>query len=245
MSDLGDRMKRHESVPQNHLSIKTPVIIRLDGKSFHTFTKQFDRPFDESLADAMISAAMQTAHRIQGFKLAFTASDEVSFYVSDFDRIESCAWFDYNVQKMASISAAYMTAYFNEILIPKSPAVFDSRVFNVPESDVPNYFLWRQMDWMKNSVSAYASKFFSHNQLQGKTTADRHELLHSIGKNWATDISSRFKNGTYFRPDNSILYVESPNYEILEDLIKQEDVDPVLDAIHDAGEFERLFGAPK
>lgn len=242
-------MKRYESVSQVSLSIKTPVIIRLDGKSFHTFTKQFDRPFDESLADAMIDAARLTAKNIQGFKLAFTASDEVSFFVSDFDRIESCAWFDFNVQKMASISAAYMTAYFNDLIREKTQnhrlAVFDSRVFNIPKEDVPNYFLWRQMDWMKNSVSAYASKFFSHKQLDGKTTSDRHELLHSVGKNWATDLSDRFKNGTYFTPNDCPIYLDSPNYDSIEELVFQEEkIDDMFDALME-DPFTQTFGAPE
>ena len=219
-SDLGSRMKRYESVPQIHLSIKTPVIIRLDGKAFHTFTRQLETPFDPRMSNAMITAAVKTSEKIQGFKVGFTASDEVSILVSDFDRIESSAWFDYNVQKIVSISAAYMSVYFNEAFGLNSHdwAVFDSRVFNIPKEDVANYFLWRQKDWARNSVSAYASMFFSHKQLDGKSTKDRHEMLHTIGKNWATDLSSRYKNGTYFSPftqSDEII----PTFEVLNHMI--------------------------
>jgi hypothetical protein len=66
---------------------------------------------------------------------------------------------------------------------------------------VANYFLWRAKDWERNSLTMYASGFFSHKQLHSKTKQDRHDMLHSIGKNWATDVDERSKNGTFFSAD--------------------------------------------
>lgn len=223
---LGDRMKRYEIVPRLSLTIKTPVIIRLDGKAFHTFTKRFTTPFSEGMRDSMIESARKTASKMQGFKLGFTASDEVSFYMSDFDNLETSPWFGYDVQKIVSIAASYMSVYFSDyIAVDRQdrgyPPVFDGRVFNIPADDVPNYFLWRQKDWIRNSVSAYASMFFSHNQLQGKSTIQRHELLGSIGKSWALDLEQTFKYGTYFKDDGQLLTVKDPNYESLNLLVKE------------------------
>ena len=81
---LGDRMKEYENVNRNFLMRKVPVIIRLDGKAFHTFTKSFNKPFDEQLMNIMDSAAMNTAEEIQGFKIGYVQSDEVTFVLSDF-----------------------------------------------------------------------------------------------------------------------------------------------------------------
>ena len=52
--DLGTRMKTfYEQIPKTKLMRRTPVIIRIDGKAFHTFTRGFKRPFDEILIKTM------------------------------------------------------------------------------------------------------------------------------------------------------------------------------------------------
>lgn len=43
---LGDRMKEYESIPKVRLMRKTPAIIRIDGKAFHSFTRGMVKPFD-------------------------------------------------------------------------------------------------------------------------------------------------------------------------------------------------------
>ena len=46
--DLGTRMKTYyEQIPKTKLMRRTPVAIRIDGKAFHTFTRGFQKPFDE------------------------------------------------------------------------------------------------------------------------------------------------------------------------------------------------------
>ena len=53
-SNLAVRMKEfYENVPKTNLMRRTPVVIRIDGKAFHTFTKGFKRPFDEVLIKTM------------------------------------------------------------------------------------------------------------------------------------------------------------------------------------------------
>ena len=74
-SDFGKRMKAYESVSRNFLMKRTPVIIRLDGKAFHTLTKGFDRPFDEVLMKAMTQTMFYLAQEVQGCVFAYTQSD--------------------------------------------------------------------------------------------------------------------------------------------------------------------------
>ena len=111
--DLGKRMKTYESVTKQFLMRRNPVIIRLDGKAFHTFTKGMKRPFDEILAKAMEETAKYLCENIQGCKLAYTQSDEISLLLTDYESINTSAWFDNNVQKMISISASMATLAFN------------------------------------------------------------------------------------------------------------------------------------
>lgn len=195
---LGDRMKaNYEDRCRHYLTRRTPVIIRLDGKAFHTFTRGMEKPFSEGLADAMEYAAGSLAIAMQGCKMAYLQSDEASFLLTDYDRIETDAWFDYGQSKMESVAASHFTAAFNSQCVSTRLAMFDARSFNIPREEVANYFLWRAKDWERNSVSMYAQAFFSAKQLHGQGRADQHEMLHSIGKNWATDLSDRWRNGTW------------------------------------------------
>jgi len=104
--NLSTRMKRYEEVSHHHLTTKTPVIIRVDGKAFHTFAKHLKKPFDDDFREAMVKATLMTTIEMQGCMLTYTQSDETSFLLSDFNRIESDAWFGYDLQKIASITAA-------------------------------------------------------------------------------------------------------------------------------------------
>lgn len=217
---LGSRMKDYEAVSRPFLTKRVPVVIRVDGKAFHTFTRQFDRPFDERIMDAMETAARLTAEEMQGFKLAYVQSDEASFLLTDYDDIKTQGWFGYNMNKLVSLAASYMTVYFNRAisvhLSPMTIPVFDARAFNVPENDLANYLLWRRMDWDRNSISMYAQANFSHKELHGKNRQDMHEMLHSIGKNWTNDLDDRTKNGTFiYRGAHHLLFSDYnvlPNY---------------------------------
>lgn len=112
--DLGMRMKTfYEQIPKIKLMRRTPVIIRIDGKAFHTFTRGFVKPFDEILIQAMQETTRYLCENIQGCVLGYCQSDEISLVLVDYQRFESSAWFDYEVQKMCSIAASMATMAFN------------------------------------------------------------------------------------------------------------------------------------
>lgn len=111
---LGDRMKGYENVNRNYLTRRVPVIIRIDGKTFHTFTRGFKKPFDEILVKSMQDTMKYLCENIQGCVLGYTQSDEITLVLIDYKRLDSCAWFDYNIQKMASIAASMATMAFNK-----------------------------------------------------------------------------------------------------------------------------------
>ena len=113
--DLGTRMKEfYENVPKTRLTRRTPVAIRIDGKAFHTFTRGFQKPFDEVLGNAMIRTMEYLCKNIQGCVFGYTQSDEITLLLIDYQKLTSSAWFDYEVQKMCSISASMATAAFNK-----------------------------------------------------------------------------------------------------------------------------------
>ena len=103
-SGLGNRMKEnYENRTRFKLTRRLPVIIRLDGKAFHTYTKGLEKPFDEGLIEDMAETTRFLCENIMGIKCGYTQSDEISLLITDFDKLETQAWFDYNIQKMLSL----------------------------------------------------------------------------------------------------------------------------------------------
>lgn len=181
-SNLGDRMKKYEGIPRIHLTPRMPLIIRLDGKAFHTYTKGFEKPFDGSLIAAMTKAAISLSNEVQGFKIAYIQSDEINVLINNYEGFDTQAWFDNNLQKIVSVSASIATAYFNKYMWSvgvgvNKTAIFDSRAFVVPREEVCNLFIWRQQDAERNSVSSLAQAHFSHRQLHGKNVKEMREML--------------------------------------------------------------------
>ena len=112
---LGDRMKNnYENISRYYLTRRMPVIIRVDGRSFHTFTKGFKKPFDDVLVKTMQDTMKYLCENIQGCVLGYTQSDEISLILTDYAEFTTDAWFGNNLQKMCSVSASMATLAFNK-----------------------------------------------------------------------------------------------------------------------------------
>lgn len=202
MSDkttLGERAKGYERATRTVLPMRVPVILRLDGKAFHTYCGGLKRPFDDRFIDAMDVTAVALCAEIQGAQIAYVQSDEISVLVHNYKRLKSAAWFDNEVQKMvsvgASIAGATMTVESARIFGEVRPAYFDARVFVVPERDVCNCFLWREQDAARNSVQMVAQSMYSQRELHGKHTGQLQEMIYQrSGKNW-NDLPTHLKRG--------------------------------------------------
>lgn len=176
--DLGDRMKAYEEVFRQKLPIRMPVVVRLDGKAFHTLTRGCEKPFDAKIRNALLKATLAVLEEMPA-RMAYHQSDEVSFLLIDYNKFDSMQWFDGVVQKMASVSASVMGAHFTQEW--GKPGYFDARVFAVPERDIVNYFIWRQRDCTRNAISAMAQAKFSPKQLHGKNSGQMLEMLKEVG----------------------------------------------------------------
>lgn len=206
IDSLGDRMKsQYEDRTRVFLPRRTYTIIRLDGKAFHTFTRNMNRPYDINFMGAMDAAAMTILPEIMGSEIAYIQSDEISLLLTDFAKPNTEAWFDGNVQKMVSVSAAMATVYFLRAMagvyrtylemLMDNPPLFDSRVFTIPDYiEVENYFIWRQKDAERNSIQMLAQHHYSHNQLHQKSCSELQDMIHDKGDNW-NDHPARFKRG--------------------------------------------------
>lgn len=179
---LGNRMKEYEKAWSISLPKRMPIIIRLDGQAFHTLCRRFSKPFDLSFIRWMDYAAMMLCKKIQGVEMAYVQSDEISLLVHYYKTIDSEPWFNNNIQKIVSSSAAIASVAFSSYL--QEETTFDSRVFVVPEHEVCNYFIWRQQDWERNSISMLAQSLYSHKELHGKNCSVMQDMIFEKGKNW-------------------------------------------------------------
>lgn len=221
--ELGTRVKEfYEGVPKTRLVRRMPVAIRLDGKAFHTFTRGFKRPFDEILGKSMRVTMKYLCENIQGCVLGYTQSDEITLILVDYQNLNSCAWFDYEVQKMCSISASMATMAFNKFFTSnvnyfemthehddtineycttlvnaaEKGAMFDARCFNIPKEEVCNLIYWRQLDATRNSIQMVGQANFSHKELQNKSCNMIQEMLFAEkGINW-NDYPTYLKRGS-------------------------------------------------
>ena len=221
--DLGIRMKTfYEQIPKTKLMRRCPVAIRIDGKAFHTFTRGFQKPFDEVLIKSMQETMKYLCDNIQGCVLGYTQSDEITLILVDYKKLTSSAWFDYEVQKICSIAASMATMAFNKFFrdnvgdylyenyddqyladyiktlqnaVDKG-AMFDARCFNIPKEEVTNLVYWRQLDASRNSIQMVGQACFSHKELQNKSCNDIQDMLMTQkGINW-NDLPTYQKRGS-------------------------------------------------
>ena len=141
--DLGTIMKEsYEGIPKTKLMRRTPVMIRIDGKAFHTFTRGFQKPFDEILIKTMQETTKYLCENIQGCVLGYTQSDEITLVLVDYKKINSAAWFDYEVQKMCSIAASMATMAFNKFFDENLQDFFNVSTHLVEDDDC----CWHEWD---------------------------------------------------------------------------------------------------
>lgn len=212
---LGDRMKKqYEDRTRTYLPRRTYTIIRLDGKAFHTLTRNFDKPYDRYMSEWMDATALKLCKEIQGAQFAYTQSDEISILLTDFEKDTTEAWFDGNLQKMVSISASIATAEFNRLLYwdnrvkKDTVAYFDSRIFTIADwVEVANYFQWRQKDAIRNSIQMLAQSLYSHKELMNKNTNQLQEMCFKKQKNW-NDVEIRNKIGGFVCRESTFHHTE-------------------------------------
>lgn len=227
---LGDRMKaNYENRAKTYLVRRMPVIIRLDGKAFHTFTRGLKKPYDEIFHNTMNETMKYLCENIQGCKLGYTQSDEITLLLTDYDTLTTDAWFDNNVQKICSVSASMATMAFNKFfrqglsdycdammalqdfdlkdkyldaLYNKLDiAMFDSRCFNIPVEEVTNCFIWRQNDATRNAIRMLGYCHYSSKAIENVSNDQLQDMLMTQKGINFNDMPTEFKRGVCCRRD--------------------------------------------
>jgi tRNA(His) 5'-end guanylyltransferase len=257
---LGDRMKFFEQRFSISVMPKTPILARIDGRSFHSFTRGLERPYDIRLSNLMIATTKFLVAETNA-RCGYTQSDEISLvWLTEDDHEET--FFGGKLSKLTSVIGSLATAYFNKHLSAYIPEkadampVFDNRVWELPTyEEVANYFIWREQDAVRNSIQMSARSVFSHSECHKKNTSQLQEMLFSKGINW-NDYPRFFRRGTYIRrrvvereftpeelanlpPKHNAL--KDPNLPIRRTVIMEEDF-PILTKVQNRSGVI-LFGA--
>lgn len=187
---LGAYLKRQEACWDARLPSRMPYVVRLDGRGFHRWTKRTacERPFDHRLGALMAETARFVCEEMGVAAFAYTQSDEISVLVrEDLQENGYEPWFDGRVEKICSLAASFATVAFNagNPFEKKVPAFFDARVFVLPPESLAAYFIWRQNDATRNSLSMLAQSLYSQKELTGRRRPDLHELCFQKGVNWS------------------------------------------------------------
>lgn len=206
-----DIVKKYELKSDISLGLRQPVIIRLDGVGFSNFTKNFEKPFDDTFSVMMQETMLYLCKNIQNCVFGYTQSDEISLVLCDYKNPETEAWFKNRLQKMVSVAAAMATVYFNKRLLfygnesPNGAGIakawddapfFDARAFNISIEDVNNYFILRQKDAINNSILSLGQSFFSQKELNKLSKEKvKEKILNEKGFDW-NSLSIKFQRGS-------------------------------------------------
>lgn len=205
VDEIGERMKTYEAAETSRcLMPRLPACVRLDGKAFHTFTRDLQRPFDAAFHAAMVRTAEGLVQET-GARIGYTQSDEITLILYSEEESHQ-PYMGGRVFKTASVLASLATALFSEAKAEILPALrdrralFDCRVWNVPsKQEAVNVLVWRELDAAKNSVNSAAQFHFSHKSIQGLSGKQLQEKLFAEKNvNW-NDYPAAQKRGTYLR----------------------------------------------
>lgn len=216
---LKERMEYYKSVYNYKLTPNSYVLCHIDGKSFSKKIKKlFKLPFDDMFIDMMNQAAIYACKNIQGCKLAYVQSDEISLVITDFETEDTDSFFSFRLCKMQSIIASLVTSKFQQLFLKrysfKDDAYddkylfqFDCKCWTVPTyNDVFAWLLYRQNDCTRNSKQQTAQTYLSHKKLLGHNTDEQINLLKELnGIDW-----NDFDNGKKY---GRLIFKESELYK--------------------------------
>jgi tRNA(His) 5'-end guanylyltransferase len=214
-------MKGYERAYDVRLPLRLPVIVRVDGRAFHTWCRKLERPFDGTFVGFMNGVGLRLCEGLQGARLGFIQSDEVSVLLHNYRTLQTQAWLDNRLQKMVShagsIASAQMASeamrYTTNCGKPRL-AQFDARAFVLPEAEVANYFWWRQRDAERNSIQMLARSLYSHKQLHRKNSDDLQEMCFARGHNWNDLLVSERRGRCVVRVAREVDGVERHEWQI-------------------------------
>lgn len=182
------------------------IIVMCDGRSFSKLIKkQFKLPFDDEFIELMNETAKYVCENVEGVRFAYVQSDEISFYIHASEL--SNGFFRNRLCKLQSLIAAMCTGKFIQLYtkkyfekynaLPDFLIQFDCKVWDVPdETEVWKWFVYRQMDCMRNAKQQYAQALYSHKQLMNLTVDEQIQKIYDEKQiDYYEDVPDYCQNG--------------------------------------------------
>jgi len=113
---LGDRQKDYEKAFDYSLIRRTPIIVRVDGRSFHKVCRKLAKPYEPLMLEAMVNTMFYVVSEMAGAVFAYQQSDEITFVLRNDQSLDSEPWYDNRVQKIVSIVSSLATLGFNKTI---------------------------------------------------------------------------------------------------------------------------------
>ncbi len=225
--DLNRRMRIYENASKLQLIPKVPVIIKVKGNFFNKITDN-DTVKMSIFKKAMELSIHSVIEEMEGFKIAYFYNDEVNFLITDYDKDKTQSWVNYDVSRIVSIVSAKFNIAFNNYLNEQTDLInrdhiFQVKCFNISESELVNYFLWRGFDCQRNFLQNTCRMFYSSKEMYGKNLDEIINMLNDVDEFSFDNLDSHFYNGSYIRINtNNELITESlkdRNYYEISDII--------------------------
>jgi len=223
--NLKEKCNYYRDLTDYRILPNSNILVMLDGKNFSTLVKNhFKKPFDDDFIDMMNKTAKFLCNNVQGVKFAYTQSDEISLLITDYDTQETDTPFGGRLCKLQSILASLATSEFNRQFIlnklsnkfvdsgdvdvtfaevydeinKMKLAQFDCKVWVVPnKNDVYAWFLYRQIDCIRNSKQQTAQTYLSPKDLMSRNTDEQVELCKAkSGVDWCA-FADQYRFGRF------------------------------------------------
>lgn len=222
--NLKEKCEYYRNLNDTRLVPNSYVMVMCDGRAFSKGIKtRFKKPFDEDFIQIMNETAEYICANVQGCKMAYTQSDEISIIITDFEDINSDSFFGFRNCKLLSIISSLATAKFNQLMTKYlfnkrfdkyqefsideisnfidniNLYQFDCKCWNIPSyNDVFSWFLYRQIDCVRNSKQQAAQTYLSHKELLGNDTDSQIKMLkEKKGIDWHSDYNDGMKYGRF------------------------------------------------
>lgn len=216
---LKERMKSIQAIRDYKLNKDSYILCHIDGRAFSKMIKKrFKLPFDDDFMQMMDETAAYVCSNVQGAKLAYVQSDEISIVITSFkydidELFNSSPFFDYRLCKLQSIIASLATAKFNQLYtlrtinedsnksirqqINEIPLIqFDCKCWDVNTyEDMFAWFKFRQNDCIRNSKNQFAQAYCSHKDLLNKNSDEQIAYCKlTTGNDW-NSLNGKYKYG--------------------------------------------------
>lgn len=211
--DLNRRMRIYENTTKQYLASKVPVIIKVKGNFFNKITNE-DEIKKKLFKQAIEISIQNVIKEMEGFKLAYSHNDEVIFLITDYDKNKTQSWVNYDVSRIVSIVSAKFNMAFNNYLNEQTDLInrdhiFQVKCFNISESELVNYFLWRGFDCQRNFLQNTCRMFYNSKEMYGKNLDDIVVMLNEVEDFSLNEIDQHFYMGSYIKSTaNNSLFLE-------------------------------------